>query len=186
MGEMSLSAREPLSCPLLPDRDPQRDFFVCDIINAAPKADVGSMEHPIFSLSTKPDLRPRHYEHNGLSIDIKPSSDGIATVHDRDILIFCISQLIRALNDGREVSQLVRFQASDLLRATNRMTTGRGYDLLKANLAQDPITGPAGAAHVASPITVSITRRRNRPGVHVQTHTRTLCNTGASPTTHVG
>ncbi len=84
-------------------------FFVCDIFNAAPKADVGSMEHPIFSLSTKPDLRPRHYEHNGLSIDIKPSSDGMATVHDRDILIFCISQLIRALNDGREVSQVARF-----------------------------------------------------------------------------
>ena len=121
-----------MNSPLLPDRYPQRDFFVCDIFNAAPKADVGSMEHPIFSLSTKPDLRPRHYEHNGLSIDIKPSSDGMATVHDRDILIFCISQLIRALNDGREVSQVVRFQASDLLRATNRMTTGRGYGLLKA------------------------------------------------------
>lgn len=121
-----------MNSPLLPDRHPQRDFFVCDIINAAPKADVGSMEHPIFSLSTKPDLRPRRYEHNGLSIDIKPSSDGIATVHDRDILIFCISQLIRAMNEGRDVSQMVRFQASDLLRATNRMTTGRGYDLLKA------------------------------------------------------
>jgi hypothetical protein len=53
-------------------------------------------------------------------------------VHDRDILIFCISQLIRALNDGREVSQTVRLQASDLLKATNRMTTGRGYELLKA------------------------------------------------------
>lgn len=121
-----------MNSPLLPDRHPQRDFFVCDILDAAPKADVGSMEHPIFSLSTKPDLRPRRYEHNGLSIDIKPSSDGMATVHDRDILIFCISQLIRALNNGREVSQTVRFQAADLLRATNRMTTGRGYDLLKA------------------------------------------------------
>lgn len=121
-----------MSNPSLADRRPQREFFICDIVNAVPKSNVGSIEHLIFSLSTKPDLRPRHYEHNGLSIDIKPSSDGIATVHDRDILIFCISQLIRALNDGREVSQLVRFQASDLLRATNRMTTGRGYDLLKA------------------------------------------------------
>ncbi len=121
-----------MSIPLFPNRHSPRDFFFCDIVNAVPGADVGSMEHSIFSLSTKPDLRPRHYEHNGLSIDIKPSSNGIATVHDRDILIFCISQLIRALNDGREVSQLVSFQASDLLRATNRMTTGRGYDLLKA------------------------------------------------------
>lgn len=123
-----------MSSPLLPDRHPQGDFFVCDIFDAAPKGDMGSMEHPIFSLSTKPDRRPRHYEHRGLTVDIKPSSDGLATVHDRDILIYCISQLIRALNNDREISQVVRFQASDLLKATNRMTTGRGYDLLKAAL----------------------------------------------------
>lgn len=121
-----------MNSPLLPDRYPQGDFFVCDIFDAAPKADIGPMEHPIFSLSTKPDNRVRRYEHRGLTIEIKPSSDGLATVHDRDILIFCISQLIRAMNDGQEISQIVRFQASDLLKATNRMTTGRGYELLKA------------------------------------------------------
>lgn len=121
-----------MQSPLLPDRHPQGDFFVCDIFDAAPKADIGSMEHPIFSLSTKPDKRARHYENRGLTIEIKPSSDGLATVHDRDVLIFCISQLIRAMNDGGQISQTVRFHASDLLKATNRMTTGRGYDLLKA------------------------------------------------------
>ncbi len=93
---------------------------------------MGSMEHPIFSLSTKPDLRPRSYEHNGNTIDIKPSSDGLATVHDRDILIYCISHLIKGMNEGREPEQTVRFQASDLLKSTNRMTTGRGYSLLKS------------------------------------------------------
>ncbi|MBT9247909.1 replication initiator protein A (plasmid) [Gemmobacter fulvus] len=118
--------------PLLPDRHPQGDFFVCDIFDAAPKADIGAMEHPIFSLSTKPDTRPRKYEHNGISIEVKPSSDGLATVHDRDVLIYCISQLIKGMNEGREPQQIVRFQASDLLKATNRMITGRGYDLLKA------------------------------------------------------
>ena len=38
----------------LPDRHPNGDFFVCDIFDAAPKDDLGSMEHPIFSLSTRP------------------------------------------------------------------------------------------------------------------------------------
>lgn len=120
--------------PLLPDRHPVPDFFVCDIFDAAPKGDIASMEHPIFSLSTKPDKRPRRYEHRGLMVEIKPSSDGLATVHDRDILIFCISQIVRAMNDGREVSQVVRFHASELLKATNRETSGRGYDLLRAAL----------------------------------------------------
>ena len=42
---------------LLPDRHPMGDFFVCDLFGAAPKDDLGSMEHPIFSLSTRPDRR---------------------------------------------------------------------------------------------------------------------------------
>lgn len=120
--------------PLLPDRHPQGDFFVCDIFDAVPKADMASMEHPIFSLSTKPDTRVREYEHNGIKIAIKPSVDGLATVHDRDILIYCISQLMTALNEGKEVSQLVRFRAFDMLVATNRNTAGSGYSQLKAAL----------------------------------------------------
>ncbi|MCA9050040.1 MAG: replication initiator protein A, partial [Planctomycetaceae bacterium] len=30
---------------------------------------------------------PRRYEHGDLFVEIKPSSDGLATVHDRDILL---------------------------------------------------------------------------------------------------
>lgn len=93
---------------------------------------MASMEHPIFSLSTKPDQRQRRYEHNGQFVEITPSVLGLATIHDRDVLIYCISQLIGALNEGREVSQVVRFRAHDLLKATNRVTDGRGYDALKS------------------------------------------------------
>lgn len=120
--------------PLLPDRYPTPDFFVCDIFDAVPKGDMASMEHPIFSLSTKPDRRQRRYELNGNFVEITPSVLGGATIHDRDILIYCISQLISAANEGREVSSTVRFRAFDLLTATNRMTNGQGYDGLKAAL----------------------------------------------------
>jgi plasmid replication initiation protein len=120
--------------PLLPERYPTADFFVCDLFDAAPKGDMASMEHPIFSLSTKPDHRIRRYEHNASYVEIKPSSDGLATIHDRDILIYCISQLMGALNAGREVSQVVRFRAYDLLKATNRVTSGEGYAGLRAAL----------------------------------------------------
>src|SRR5271163_5077142 len=91
--------------PLLPDRHPTGDLFVCDIFDAAPKGDMASMEHPIFSLSTKPDLRIRRYEHGAHYVEITPSVKGLATVHDRDILIYCISQLIAALNLNKPVSQ---------------------------------------------------------------------------------
>lgn len=93
---------------------------------------MASMEHPIFSLSTKPDRGIRRYEHNGLFVEITPSVQGLATIHDRDVLIYCISQLIAGLNDGRPLSRTVRFKAYDLLQATNRMTNGQGYEALKA------------------------------------------------------
>lgn len=118
--------------PLLPERRNIPDFFLCDLMDAAPKGDMASMEHPIFSLSTKPDHRIRKYEHGTNCLEIKPSSDGLATVHDRDILIYCISQLMAAINAGREISSVIRFKAYDLLKATNRMTNGQGYEALKA------------------------------------------------------
>jgi len=117
--------------PLLPDRHPQQDLFVCDIVDAVPKGDMSSMEHPIFSLATKPDMRPRRYERNENWIEISPSRYGLATVHDRDVLIYCISQCMAALNEGRKVQRAMRFKAHDLLVATNRQTSGRGYELLK-------------------------------------------------------
>ena len=120
--------------PLLPDRRPTSDLFVCDVFDAAPKGDMASMEHPIFSLSTKPDLRVRRYEHGTHYVEITPSVKGLATVHDRDILIYCISQIIAALNLNQPVSQTVRLKAYDLMVATNRTTSGEGYEGVKAAL----------------------------------------------------
>ncbi len=122
--------------PLLPDRRRVPDFFVCDILDAAPKGDMASMEHPVFSISTKPDKRIRRYESSDGDkfIAITPSVKGLATVHDRDVLIFCISQIMAALNEGKQVSRTVRFKAYDLLLATNRPTGGESYHRLKEAL----------------------------------------------------
>lgn len=111
--------------PLLPDRLEQGDFFVCDIFDAAPKGDMASMTHPIFSLSTKPDHRVRRYE-DGTGrnyLEVKPSPDGLATIHDRDVLIYCISQIMAVINKGQKVSKIVRLKAFDLLKATNTRHT---------------------------------------------------------------
>jgi len=124
--------------PLLPDRQEQGDFFVCDIFDAAPKGDMASMAHPIFSLSTKPDNRVRRYEdESGKNyLEVRPSSEGLATIHDRDVLIYCISQIMAALNEGKKVSRTVRLKAYDMLKATNRVTDGRGYEALRSALAR--------------------------------------------------
>lgn len=109
----------------------QASFFVCDIFDAIPKDDMASMEHPLFSLATRPDRRILSYEHNGNSIQVIPSVKGLATIHDKDILIYCVSQLMAALNMGRPISRTVHLKAADLLAATNRDVSGDGYKRLK-------------------------------------------------------
>ena len=116
---------------LLPDRHPQADFFLCDIFEAIPKDDLATMEHPVFSLSTRPDRRILSYEHRGTEITVTPSVKGLATIHDKDILIYCISQLMAGINAGRAVSKTLTLKAHDLLIAVNRETSGDAYRRLR-------------------------------------------------------
>ena len=110
---------------------PPPDFFACDPFDALPKEDMASMEHPLFSLATKPDLAVLRYAHNGVEIEVVPSVKGRATIHDKDILIYCTSQLMAALNAGLPVAREVHLRAHDLLLATNRETSGDAYRRLR-------------------------------------------------------
>jgi len=131
-GDEDNRAGEGAKPHLLPDRHPVRDFFIAEILDWALKGDRHSMEHPMFSLSKTPDRHIRHYEHNGISVTIAPSAYGLANIWDKDILLYCISVLTEALNQGREISRNVRLTAYNLLVSTNRTTGGRSYDELKS------------------------------------------------------
>jgi plasmid replication initiation protein len=129
-----MSQLEKKKSPLLPERRNQLDLFICNILDATPKDDMGSMEHPMFTLEKKPDLEIRRYEHNGNSIVVEPSVLGHATIFDKDVLIYAISQLRAALNDGREISKTLRLTAYDYLKATNRTTSGADYNRMEKSL----------------------------------------------------
>jgi len=107
------------------------DFFVCDFGRVAPKHDLASMEHPLFSLATRPDRRILSYRHGPVEVTVTPSVRGRATIFDADILIFCISQLMAALNAGRPVARTLTLTAHDLLLATGRETGGDAYRRLR-------------------------------------------------------
>src|SRR6202051_88346 len=116
---------------LLPQRHPNHDLFICDVLDAIPKDDMASMEHPIFSLATKPDTRILRYEHRNVIVEIAPSVRGLATIYDKDILIYCISQLMAKKNAGEPLAQTLHLNAHDLLVWTNRETSGDAYRRLK-------------------------------------------------------
>jgi plasmid replication initiation protein len=118
------------SLPLLPDRHPQHDLFICDVADAVLKDVMQHMEHPFYSLSKKPEMAVRRYDHNGNWVEIKPSYKGLATIYDKDILIYCISQIMHKIREGEAVSRRVRINTHDLLIFTNRGTAGKDYAAL--------------------------------------------------------
>ncbi|MCH9808469.1 MAG: replication initiator protein A [Alphaproteobacteria bacterium] len=97
---------------------------------------MASMEHPFFSLTTRPDTRIRRYENGDHWLEVVPSVKGMATVHDKDILIYAASQLMAARKEGRPISQELLLTAHDVLVFTNRHTGGRDYELLGDALAR--------------------------------------------------
>jgi plasmid replication initiation protein len=124
----ALPAKE--EAKLAPIKHRQEDFFLNQVFDAALKDDHASMEHPFFSLSKTPDLKIRHYEHNGNKVTVSPSATGIATIWDKDVLLFSVSRLIEAQNRGLEISRTIRLQARDLLVYCNRGTSGYEYEHL--------------------------------------------------------
>jgi plasmid replication initiation protein len=115
-------------------RHPNLDFFIADLTTWTLKDDQASMEHPMFSLAKIPNTTIRRYEHNGNSITITPSVLGLPTIWDKDVLIYCCSQLIEGMKQDREPQQIIWFIAYDLLVSTNRDTSKHGYELLRKAL----------------------------------------------------
>ncbi|MCK5591928.1 MAG: replication initiator protein A [Candidatus Pacebacteria bacterium] len=115
---------------LIPDRHPQKELFICDVADAALKDIMPQMEHPFYALSKKPDTKIRRYEHNGNWLEITPSVKGLATIYDKDLLIYCISQIMEKLKRGEKVNKRVRINSKDLLIFTNRGVGGKDYKSL--------------------------------------------------------
>ena len=97
------------------------------------------MEHPVFSLQKKPDLTVREYVNGDKRLPVTPSVKGMATIYDKDILIFAISQLMAAKNMGEPISRELRLSARSFLVFSNRHTGGGDYEQLEAAL--DRLTG---------------------------------------------
>ena len=115
--------------PLLPDRHPNLDFFIADIFDALPvKSDRHTMEHPFFTLSTKPDFREVEYSRGGVRITMTPHARrGLPTMMDKDILLYCGSLVMAEMNRGYIPPKTMRFSAHDLMVTTNRETNGKAY-----------------------------------------------------------
>jgi hypothetical protein len=119
----------------------QNDFFVADVFDNLPfKNDMASMEHPIFTLSLKPDRRTLLYQNGTSKIEVTPSIEGLPSIMDKDFLMYCGSLLIANFNEGREQDpeylppRTIRVSAHDYFKATQREDNGKSYEIFKKAL----------------------------------------------------
>jgi plasmid replication initiation protein len=121
-----------------PDLLNQLDMFVADIVDVVPKGDLVTMEYPIFAISKHKDANIYRYEHptSGDWLEVIPSAEGRATIHDKDLLIYAFGQLAEAANRGKPTSRRVKITAYDYFMNTGRRPDGRSYQALGDTLAR--------------------------------------------------
>ena len=87
------------------------------------------MEFPFFSLQKRPRFEAIDYQDGGISISIQAGPKGIATIYDKDVLIYLASIISDQVERGEEPERTVRFPAYDFLKTTSRGTGKRAYEL---------------------------------------------------------
>ncbi|MFT8945969.1 MAG: replication initiator protein A [Acetobacter aceti] len=109
----------------------QEDLFLDTPSNPSMRGDRALMEFPFFSLSKTPRREPIMYDDGRVSIKVSPGERGIATIWDKDVLIYVTSLLNAQIERGLTPSRTVAFAASDFLRVADRGTSGRAYSQFK-------------------------------------------------------
>ena len=83
----------------------QVDLFLDSLINAPFKDDRALMEFPFFSLQKTPRRRPLVYDDGKVKIEIRPGDRGIATIWDKDVLIYIASIINDRIERGLPVER---------------------------------------------------------------------------------
>ena len=117
-----------------PKQDAQTDLFMPAFGDVAVRDSRDAMEFPFFSLAKNPRFEPLTYENEPRGITIHVSGgkpNGIATIWDKDFLIWIVSQVREALDRGETPSRTVYFHPYQLLKAIRRSVSKRDYERME-------------------------------------------------------
>jgi len=113
----------------------QLDLFVALIGDVPFRDERESMTAPLVSLSKNKRNLIEWDGPGGQRVTVTAAEKyGIATIWDYDVILWAISQINEAVNQGLPVSPRVTFHPYNLLSAVGRNISGQGYAELKAAL----------------------------------------------------
>lgn len=114
---------------------PQRDLFQLDSpLTGEIRGERSLMAFPFFALAKSAWMKPLSYHHSPVSIEVRPSSNGVATIYDKEIVLYIASLMAAKLEAGDNVEQDFVFTAHDLFSVTGSNHSARSYQRLSEAL----------------------------------------------------
>ena len=87
-------------------------------------------EFPFFALKKAKQTESMIFEAAGVRIELSAAKHGIATIYDKEILLYVASIMTDLLDRGGVASRTIRFTAHDLFRITGNNSSKRSYAYL--------------------------------------------------------
>jgi len=114
---------------------PQRDLFQLDSpLTGEIRGERSLMAFPFFALSKNAWMKPLTYDHKAVSIEVRPSANGVATIYDKEIVLYIASLMAAKVEAGEDVAQDFVFTAHDLFSVTGSNHSARSYARLSEAL----------------------------------------------------
>nr|WP_156347162.1 replication initiator protein A [Sphingomonas sp. Leaf33] len=114
---------------------PQRDLFQLDSpLTGEIRGERSLMAFPFFALSKNAWMKPLTYDHATVSIEVRPSASGVATIYDKEIVLYIASLMAAKVEAGEDVAQDFIFTAHDLFSVTGSNQSARSYSRLSEAL----------------------------------------------------
>lgn len=109
----------------------QGDLFAFDSpLLTEVRGERSLMAYPFFALSKTKWTKPLEYKTEAVSIEIVCTPKGVATIYDKEVLLYIASLMVAKLDAGEQVSQDFFFTAHDLFRVTGVSGSSRSYTRL--------------------------------------------------------
>ena len=107
----------------------EMDFYDSPLTGKV-KGERSIMEFPFFHLSKGRRMQPIVYADHRVTIEVRPSSVGVATIYDKEILLYIASLMVEKMNKGEQPDQDFVFTGHDFLRVVGANRSARSYERL--------------------------------------------------------
>ncbi len=98
------------------------------------KGERSVMAFPFFALSKGRRMQPITYADDYVSIEVRPSQTGVATIYDKEILLYIASLLVSQMKSQAVPSQEYSFTAHDFIRVIGANRSARSYQRIHGAL----------------------------------------------------